>query len=476
MPAENTPNILTPTMDQGDELGSVGYPGPAGPTPGEPASLTPIEIAWLLWRRRHFLKRVLLAGLLVSTAIAFLIPKRYVATAQLMPPDFNSSSALLAALPALSAPGDAAGAAGGSVMSLANRLLGLNSPGLLMVGVLRSRTIEDELIERFGLMELYSARYIEDARKKLEGYTDIGEDSETGIISISVDDKSPERAAAMARAYTETLNRVLAQVNTSTAHRERLFIEQRLAEVKSELDDSAREFSQFASQNAAIDIPEQAKAMVGAAADLQAQLIASQAMLRGLQQVYTDDNPRVRQVQAQIAELETQLAKMGGKNLNVADGSALSNDDVYPSIRQLPLLGVRYLDLYRRSRINEAVYELLSKEYEVIKIQEARNMPTVQVLDQPVIPQKKSSPRRLWIMLGGTTFCFLFAATWIVGLATWERTDPCYPWKELAQEVFISTKACFWDGSFGRKIRARLSRARQNSESAPPQDSDRTES
>ena len=469
---KKTPNVLTPTLDQGDELESIRYPGPADQTTGNPASLAPIEIAWLLWGRRDFLKRVVLVGLLVSTVIAFLIPKQYVATAQLMPPDFNSASALVAALPALSSPGDAAGAAGGGVMSLANRLLGLNSSGQLIVGVVRSRTIEDSLIERFGLMELYSARYPEDARKKLESYTDVGEDSKTGIVSISVEDKSPERAAAMVQAYTEALNRVLAQVSTSAAHRERLFIEQRLSEVKTELDSSAKDFSQFASQNTAIDIPEQAKAMVGAAADLQAQLIASQSMLRGLQQIYTDSNPRVRQVQAQVAELEKQLQKMGGTDFNGADGSALSKGEIYPSIRQLPLLGVRYLDLYRRSKINEAVYELLSKEYEVIKIQEARNMPTVQVLDEPVIPQKKAGPRRLWIMLGGTTFCFLFGAIWIVGVARWERTDPRQPWKELAQEVFTSTKATTWDGPLGRRIRARLSRARRHPKSAPPQDSD----
>jgi capsule polysaccharide export protein KpsE/RkpR len=474
MPTEKASSLLASTIEQGDELESLEYSAPAEPAPVNPQGLTSIEIAWLLWGKRAFLKRLLFVGLLVSTAIAFLIPKRYVATAQLMPPDFNSASALVAALPALSSPGDAAGAAGGGVMSLANRLLGLNSPGQLMIGVLRSRTIEDSLIERFVLMELYSARYPEDARKKLEGYTDVGEDSKTGIISIAVEDKSPERAAAMVQAYTEELNRVLAQVNTSAAHRERLFIEQRLSEVKTELDSSARDFSQFASQNAAIDIPEQAKAMVGAAADLQAQLIASQSMLRGLQQLYTDNNPRVRQVQAQIAELEKQLAKMGGKNLNMADGSSLSKDEVYPSIRQLPLLGVRYLDLYRRSKINEAVYELLSKEYEVIKIQEARNMPTVQVLDQAVIPQKKAGPRRLWIMLGGTSFCFLCGAIWIVGVATWERTDPRQPWKELAQEVFASTKASTWDGPRGRRIRARLPRTRWHRNSAPPQDPDHT--
>ena len=115
-----------------------------------------------------------------------------------------------------------------------------------MVGVMQSRTIEDDLIQRFGLMDLYSADYPEDARKTLEKSTTAKEDDETGIISITVEDKDPKRAAAMAQAYVDDLNQLLAQVNTSSAHRERLFVEQRLAEVKTDMDSSAKDFSEFA--------------------------------------------------------------------------------------------------------------------------------------------------------------------------------------------------------------------------------------
>lgn len=478
MPTDKTSETLTSTIEQGDELESLGYQAPFEETATSPSSLKPIEIAWLLWGKRAFLKRVLFVGLVVSTAIAFLIPKRYVATAQLMPPDFASSSDLIDALPALSSASDgsgAAGAAGGGVMGLANKLLGLNGPGQLMIGVLSSRTITDSIIQHFGLQELYSTTYPEDTRKKLAGYTDFAEDSKTGIISITVEDQSPERAAAMAQAYTEELNRVLSQVNTSSARRERLFIEQRLAEVKVDLDNSAKDFSQFASKNGTIDISEQAKAMVGAAADLQAQLIAAQSMLRGLQQIYTESNPRIRQVQAQVAELQAQLDKMGGKNVDLTNGSTLSKDEDYPSIRQLPLLGVRYLDLYRRSKIDEAVYELLSKEYELAKLQEARNMPTVQVLDPPVVPQKKASPHRLIFVVGATSMSLFFGMVWIVGMATWEQTDPGQPWKELAQEIIARTKANTWDSPRGCRIRARLSRMRR-SQKPEPQDDPRDDS
>jgi capsule polysaccharide export protein KpsE/RkpR len=479
MSTNKTSETLTSTIEQGDELESLGYSTPLEPTETSPSSLKSIEVAWLLWDKRAFLKRVLFVGLVVSTAIAFLISNRYVATAQLMPPDFSSSSDLIDALPALStdsgAPGAGAGAgaaaAGGGVMGLANKLLGLNSTGQLMIGVLNSRTITDSIIQRFGLQELYSTTYPEDTRKELADYTDFEEDSKSGIITITVEDKSPERAAAIAQAYPDELNSVLSQVNASSAHRERLFVEQRLSEVKSDLDNSAKEFSQFASQNATFDITEQSKAMVSAAADLQAQIITAQSMLRGFQQIYTDSNPRIRQLQAQITELEAQLQKMGGKNLTAADGSGLSKDDLYPSIRQLPLLGVRYLDLYRRSKIDEAVYELLSKELELAKLQEARNMPTVQVLDLSVVPQKKAGPHRLLLVAEGTSACVFFGMVWIVGIAKWERTDPRHPWKELTQEVIASTKASTWDSPRGRRIRARLSRMRRSRKPDLPNDS-----
>lgn len=421
--------------------------------------LQSVDLAWLIWAQRKFLGRLMAWGLVLFTVIAFLLPKRYAATAQLMPPDFSSSADMISAMPALSSGGDSSGGAGGSVMGLANKLLGLNSTGQLIIGVLQSRTVEDHLIERFGLMDLYSTKYPEDARKKLESYSTIKEDSQSGIISIVVEDKSPARAAAMAQAYTEELNQILADVNTSAAHRERLFIERRITEVKAHLDASAKDFSVFASKNTAIDIPQQAKAMVEAAADLQAQLIAAQSMLRGLQQLYTNSNPRVQQVQGQVAELERQLNKLGGKDVKSDQGSSLLKDELYPSIRQLPLLGVRYLDLYRQNKIDEAVFELLSKEYELAKMEEARNTPTVHVLDQAGVPKKKVSPHRLLIMLGGSFSCLLLGTTWLVAGAYWKRVDPQEPWRIFAQEVHMTTKARICDSAWALRMRGCISRS-----------------
>jgi uncharacterized protein involved in exopolysaccharide biosynthesis len=232
-----------------------------------------------------------------------------------------------------------------------------------------------------------------------------------------------------------------------------VFIEQRQSEVKKELDADAREFAEFASQNAALDIPEQAKAEVSAAADLQAQLIGAQSLLNGLEQIYTADNYRVRQMKAQVAELERQVNKLGGKGVT-PNGSVLSGDELYPSIRQLPLLGVRYLDLFRRNKIDEAVYEFLTKQYEIARVEEVRDVPTAQILDAAVVPQKKTSPHRFFIMLGGMCFSFASGVSWILGRDRWKRTSSQSPWKVLIQEIAIVCKAATWDSSFGIRMRA----------------------
>jgi uncharacterized protein involved in exopolysaccharide biosynthesis len=400
MATEETLNVLTETVDPTCEVAKETYDSPIAHDRRKvwTGTLQPIEVAWLLWGERRLLARLTILGLVLFTVIAFRLPKRYTAITQLMPPDFNSASDMISALPSLLGSGGDQSSVG-SVTGLANRLLGLDNAGDLMIGVLRSRSIEDSLIRQFDLMKLYSAHYPEDARKRLENYTNAAVDEKTGVISISVEDRDPRRAAAIANAYAQALNHVLAQVNISAAHRERIFIEQRLAEVKKELDAAAKDFSVFASQNSAIDIPEQTKAMVTAAADIQAQLIAAQSMLRGLQQIYTDNNARVRQAQGQVTELQRQLNKLAGKGVNLHDGATLSSEESYPSIRQLPLLGVRYLNLYRQSKIDEGVYELLSSQYEMAKMEEARDVPSVQILDLAAVPHKKSSPHRLWIML-----------------------------------------------------------------------------
>jgi uncharacterized protein involved in exopolysaccharide biosynthesis len=294
------------------------------------------------------------------------------------------------------------------------------------------------LIGEFHLMKSYHDSKIEDARKDLAERTEVSEDRKSGIITIGVTDHDPQRAAGMAKAYVGELDRLVAQVSTSSARRERIFLEGRLEKVKGDLDLAAKNFSQFASKNSAIDIPAQGKAMVEAAALLQGQLIAAQSELSGLEQIYTDNNIRVKAVRGRVNELQKKLTEIGSAG---TQGGSQNENPLYPSIRKLPLLGVTYADLYRQTKIQETVYELLTQQYELAKVQEAKEIPTVKVLDAAIVPTKKSFPPRSAIVLLGTMLGITMAMTWILGKTQWDAVDVSDPRRVFATEVFTTVQA-----------------------------------
>jgi len=330
---------------------------------------------------------------------------------------------------------------GGGLAPLAGDLLGIKSSGDLFVGILRSSTVEDRLIERFNLRQVYGIRYEQDARNKLAQNTNIGEDRKSGIISITVTDHDPKRATAIARAYVEELNQLVAELSTSSARRERVFLEERLTGVKRDLDQASQDFSQFASKNKTIDIKEEARAMLQGAATIEGELIAAESQLKELQAIYTDNNVRVRSVQARITELRHQMERLGGPASEKAGSSADSADSTHPSLRNLPLLGVTYADLYRRMQIQEAVYESLTQQFELAKVQEAKETPSVKVLDPATVPEHKSFPPRLMIMFLCTFSAVLATAVFLMGKERWGEIDPDEPGKLFAQEVFQSLNA-----------------------------------
>lgn len=422
----------------------------------------------LLWERRRFLLRATAIGLLASTLVAFLIPSSYTSTAQLMPPDQQSTSALamMAGMASMTAK------AGGGLGTIAGDLLGIKSSGALFVGVLRSQSAQDRLVDEFALRKVYRERLQIDARKKLDDNTSISEDRKSGIISISVTDHNPQRAAAIANAYVDELNSLVAQLSTSSAHRERVFLEERLKVVKRDLDEAVNQLAQFSSKNSTLDIQQEGKAMLDAAGFIAAQLIAAQSQLEGLRQIYTDSNSRVRAMQARVDELRHQLEKLGGTQSNPrknSPGSTLAKNQAadpppgqvgdppadpsadpeaaragampYPTIRNLPLLGAKYSDYYRRAKIQETVFELLTQQYELAKVQEAKETPSVKVLDPGTIPEKKSFPPRLLIIFLGTVLATSMSAVWLLGSKQWRQADANDPRKLLAQEIVATAKA-----------------------------------
>jgi G-rich domain on putative tyrosine kinase len=167
-------------------------------------------------------------------------------------------------------------------------------------------------------------------------------------------------------------------------------------------------------------------------------LIAAQSELSGLQQIYTDNNVRVRAVQARVNELQKKLNEIGSAG---TPGGSQGENSLYPSIRKLPLLGVTYADLYRQTKIQETVYELLTQQYELAKVQEAKEIPTVKVLDPAIVPTKISFPPRGVIVLLGTILGLMMAMTWILGKTQWDAVDVSDPRRVFATEVFTTVQA-----------------------------------
>lgn len=388
--------------------------------PKRPAIDVFLEIAT---RHRKALVRIFVIAVAVSLAVALLIPPRYNSSTQIMPPEGPNPAAMLAAV---------AGKLPAGLSDLAGGFLDIKSSGPLWVALLRSRTILDDQIDRFDLMKVYKTKYRIGARKRLVSRTDIADDKKSGVITITVSDTDRGRAQALANGYVDQLNKLLANVSTSSARRERIFIEQRLNQSKKDLETAEMEFGQFASKSSTFDIKEQTRAIVGAGAQLEGQIIAAQSELEGLQQTYTDDNIRVRTVKARIASLKRQLAKIGGSpatagapgNENSGTGddtsTTLAPGDLSPPIRQLPILGVQWTDLYRRTKIQETVFELLTQQYELAKIQEAKEIPTVKVIDSADFPEKKSWPPRRLIILFGPLLALAGAITWFKLKDDWE--------------------------------------------------------
>ena len=434
---------------QRPEIAAAGYRiGDPLPETMEPMDLTlPAMIeappanwvvnATVLWEHRRTLARVAAVALVVSLVIAFTTPKRYESTGRIMPPENSGGGAALFAALA----GHALGEIGGGLGSLAGSLLGgSRNSSALFVDLLRSGTVSGHLIDRFQLQHAYHKRYRVDTAKYLARHTTIVDDKKSGVITVTVDDTDPRRARDLAQAYLDELNTMVTGTSTSSAHQERLFIERRLKSVQIDLEQAEQAMSEFSSSHTTLDIKEQTRAMVDATAKLQGELIVGQSELSSLEQIYGNGNVRVRAAQARVADLQHELSKLAGSGAarpgdsagNLASAPA---DELYPPLRQLPRLAVPYADLYRRVKVQETVFELLTQQYEVARIQEAKDVPVVSVIDRPGIPEKKSFPPRLLMAFILTMIVLCIASAYIIFRRRWMLVSSSDPRKILAQDI-----------------------------------------
>jgi uncharacterized protein involved in exopolysaccharide biosynthesis len=263
------------------------------------------------------------------------------------------------------------------------------------------------MIQRFDLRAEYHKKRMTDARKKLEARTTAAAGTKDGLIRLTIEDGDPKRAAELANGYVEEFRKLFASLAITEASRRRLFFEEQLKQVKTNLSAAEEAMRKTQQSTGVLQIDSQARALIESAAILRAQVVAKQVQVEAMRSFASEQNPNLILAKQELAALESQLARLSGAQ----DGSG---SDINLSKGRVTEAGLEYLRRYRDLRYQETVYELLAKEFEVAKLDEAREGSIIQVVDSAVVPDKRSFPPRVWIVIGATVLSFFIAAFWVV--------------------------------------------------------------
>jgi len=352
----------------------------------EEQEINPLELLHVLVKRKMLIIKMCSIAFVLSIIYSLTVPNIYSATAKILPPQKESGGGISSLL------GQAGGLAG-----LAAGGLGGGSD--LYLGILRSRSVADAVIQRPELFDQYKGQTLEAARSNLEAAVKI-QAGKDGIISITASDVDPKRSALLANALVEELGKTTIRLNLSKAGTEREFLENRLDLVKKDLKAAEDDLKTFAQNNKIVQVDSQAKASIEGVARLNAELANKEVQLAVLSSRQTEHSPDVKALQTGIRRLKSELGTLSG-NSGAAQG--------IPAIGNVPGVGLEYSRKLRELKTQEAVFEQLTKQYEMAKISEAKDSSSFQVLDQAVTPVKKSKPSRGIIVVIATIAAFFLA-------------------------------------------------------------------
>ena len=374
-----------------------------------------LDLMLVIAEGKKIILRATLVAVVLAVVVVFLIPSRYTATAKILPPQQSPSSAasLMGQIGSL-----------GPMAAMAQSSLGIKNPSDMYVGMLKSRTEEDAIIKRFDLQQVYRDRRMSDARKDLEHASAIAA-TKDGFIGISVEDKDPKRAAEMANAYVDELRRLTQRLAVTEAGQRRVFFEQQLVEAKDNLANAEEALKATQQSTGIIQLDGQARAIIESVVTLRAQIAAKEVQLRAMRSFATDQNPDLIVVEQQLAGMRAQLASM--------EKQSGGNGDIQVATGKVPAQGLEYIRKMRDVKYYETIFELLAKQYEIAKLDEAKNAAIIQVVDPAIVPDKKSSPHRALIVAIASALGLLGACFWV--LLTKSLTHLWAVEPELAQKL-----------------------------------------
>ena len=343
-----------------------------------------MDLLLVIAKHNRFIIKLTLSVAVLAVIYALLQPNIYTAKTVILPPQQGASTASML----LGQLGGLAGLAGGAA--------GIKSPNDLHIGMLKSRTIADVLIKRFDLQTLWEAKTREATRKALEGSTVIASGKD-GFITIEYSDKDPQFAATIANAYVEELDRLNSTLAVTEASRKRLFFERQLKGSRANLDAAENALKQTQERTGLIQLEKQGGAIIEAVANVRAQIAAKEVELAAMGAFATPQNPDYRQIQQVIIGLRAQLAKLEANS---------AGSDIKVPTGKLPETGLEFLRKTREFKYQETLFELLSKQFEIAKIDEAKDASLIQVVDKALVPEQKSKPKRSLIVILATMMAF----------------------------------------------------------------------
>jgi tyrosine-protein kinase Etk/Wzc len=378
-----------------------------------------LDLLLVLARHKLFIFLTTTLFAVVAIVVALLSTPIYQGTTRLVPPSGGSGAAAM--LAQMGVPDFAAGS------------LGLKTPGDLIVSIVKSRTVADGIIARFNLMERYETEFADNARAAVSANLSAQADPKTGIISLSYQDEDPALAAEITNAFVDELRTVLQGLSITQASQQRLFVEEQLKKAQLDLirvEDALREYQKA---TGILDAGAQATALMEAVANLRAEVAAKEVALRSARTFGTTQNPQVQRLQAELAGLRDQLARL----------EAQSGTEVgLVPLKNLPDAGLEYARLLRDLKFNETLHGLLLRQYEQARMSEANEPTVIQVVDEAVVPDKRIKPKRtlmvvLATVLGG--FISLFGA-FVLDFLRSAKADPSRSAKVTALKEALSLR------------------------------------
>ena len=399
MATHTTPDELNTISDSASKAQRIGSGSSA------PYETSLLELLTVLAERKKVVLWTTALFAVFSVIVSFLLPKWYTATVTLLPPQQNSSlsAAMASQLGNL-----------GALSSLAGGSLGLKNPNDMYVGMLKSRTVEDAMIQNFGLMHDYNKRYLSQARKAFERHATVDGSGKDGLIHISVEARDPNRAAALANGYVDQFRKLSEHLAITEASQRRMFFEQQLEQAKDNLATAEESLKKTQQETGLIQLDSQARALIESAATLRAQIAAKEVQIQSMRTFATNENAQLVQAQQELDGLRAQLTKLGGSDEGLDSGLLVPKGRV-------PGAGLEYVRKLREVKYHETIFEILARQFEAAKLDEAKQGAVIQVVDAAVPPDRKSFPQSTLIVLVATAVGLLVGVLLALGQAGWDR-------------------------------------------------------